>query len=506
MPSASGTGRRRRAAPVKLSQRTKDRAAATKAFLEQKYSRLRSERAAAAQNRAVLEESMAELQLGETEKQRLRSELARQKRRKMTTNDFIPLTIVGKGAFGQVRLVKKRDTGEIFALKTMIKEAMVLKNQVSHVRAERNILATSDTSWLVELHYSFQDAHNLYLVMEFLPGGDLMALLMKEDVLPEKATLFYAAEAVLAIESVHAMGYIHRDLKPDNLLLDWRGHLKLTDLGLCKKIDSEPIPGMDMNMGMGIGKRMKPGSQKPQPRMVGGRYRRDRKLAYSTVGTPDYIAPEVLTQNGYGMGCDWWSLGVILFECLCGYPPFYADKPMQTCRKIMNWRKTLAFPKEYVAKLSPPCIDFVRHLICDTERRLRSKADGVTVPEGRDVATHPWFDGFEWSTVREQKAPYVPPMSERAHQIFEDLKNISHEDPKFPVLLKTITSQFDDFPDEPLPGPSKAQGRSKGRMRNFIGYTYKKPSGAPPTKEILEKAKKLVSPMAPAEDAASSPK
>ena len=398
-------GAGRRAAPVKLSQRTKDRAAATKAFLEQKYSRMGTERAAAAQNRAELEESMAEMQLGESEKQLLRSELSRQKRRKMTTGDFVPLVIIGKGAFGQVRLVKKKDTGEIFALKTMIKEAMVLKNQVHHVRAERNILATADTSWLVELHYSFQDAHNLYLVMEFLPGGDLMALLMKEDILSEAATKFYAAEAVLAIESVHALGYIHRDLKPDNLLLDWRGHLKLTDLGLCKKVDNEPIPGMDMNMGMGITARAAPSNASASRVGPGGRYRRDRKLAYSTVGTPDYIAPEVLTQNGYGMDCDWWSLGVILFECLCGYPPFYADKPMQTCRKIMNWRKTLAFPKEYVAKLSSPCIDFVRHLICDAPRRLRSPTDRVEVPEGRDIGKHPWFDDVGWKTIREQEAP-----------------------------------------------------------------------------------------------------
>ncbi len=128
--------------------------------------------------------------------------------------------------------MRAKEDGRIYAMKTMRKEAMLLKNQAAHVRAERDAMALSENPWVVKLHYSFQDASNLYLVMDLCPGGDLMTLLIKEDVLPEAAVRLYAAEAVMAVDAVHKLGYIHRDLKPDNFLLDWRGHLKLTDLGL----------------------------------------------------------------------------------------------------------------------------------------------------------------------------------------------------------------------------------------------------------------------------------
>ena len=141
--------------------------------------------------------------------------------------------------------MRERFSREVYAMKSMLKEAMIMKNQVGHIRAERDILTESENSWIVTLHYSFQDDRNLYMVMEYLPGGDLMGLLMKEDTFSEQAARFYIAELILAVSSVHALGYIHRDLKPDNVLLDWEGHIKLTDLGLCKKVE--------MNVGVGGG-------------------------------------------------------------------------------------------------------------------------------------------------------------------------------------------------------------------------------------------------------------
>jgi serine/threonine protein kinase len=173
--------------------------------------------------------------------------LQKESRKKINTSDFESLAVIGRGAFGEVRLVRskpKRDEPvEIFALKSMKKEMMVLKNQVGHVRAEREALskASSDNPWLTALHYSFVDETHIYMVMEFLPGGDLMSLLIKEDTFSESVTRFFMAEAAHAISAVHALGYIHRDIKPDNMLLDARGHLKLTDLGLCKKV-GEPSP------------------------------------------------------------------------------------------------------------------------------------------------------------------------------------------------------------------------------------------------------------------------
>ena len=141
----------------------------------------------------------------------------RESRRRLTSSDFEALALIGKGAFGEVRLVRMKDrtsTSPIYAMKSMIKSAMINKNQVGHVRAERDILTESHAQWIVTLHYSFQDEQNLYMVMDYLPGGDLMGLLMKEDTFSETATKFYMAELSLAVACVHALGYIHRDLKP----------------------------------------------------------------------------------------------------------------------------------------------------------------------------------------------------------------------------------------------------------------------------------------------------
>lgn len=192
--------------------------------------------------------------LNDEKKQQLRRHLEheemlvqKESRKKVSVNDFESLAVIGRGAFGEVRLVrskpKREEPVQIFALKSMKKEMMILKNQVGHVRAEREALskASTDNPWLTALFYSFVDETHLYMVMEFLPGGDLMSLLIKEDTFSETVTRFFMAEAAHAISSVHALGYIHRDIKPDNMLLDARGHLKLTDLGLCKKV-GEPSP------------------------------------------------------------------------------------------------------------------------------------------------------------------------------------------------------------------------------------------------------------------------
>ena len=203
--------------------------------------------------------------------------------------------------------MRKKDDGQLLALKAMVKDQMVVKNQVGHVRAERDILSEADNPWLVKLMYSFQDDHHLYLIMEYMPGGDLMALLMKEDILTEEATRIIAAESCLAIQSVHNLGYVHRDLKPDNLLIDHMGHVKLTDLGLCKKTDVPDFGQAGTNGAAGASAAAAAGGAPPPPPPPPGgkRTHRTRAMLYSTVGTPDYIAPEVLSQRGYGKECDW---------------------------------------------------------------------------------------------------------------------------------------------------------------------------------------------------------
>lgn len=163
----------------------------------------------------------------------------RNARKKNSIYQFESLEIIGRGAFGEVRVCRDKETGEIVAVKKMKKDEMHKKNQVLHVKAEQEVLAKASCPWIVELKYSFQDDDYLYLVMEFLPGGDLMSLLMAKDILPENQAKLYAAEMVLAIEAVHELKCIHRDIKPDNVLIGIDGHIKLSDFGLSRQADHE---------------------------------------------------------------------------------------------------------------------------------------------------------------------------------------------------------------------------------------------------------------------------
>lgn len=355
--------------------------------------------------------------------------------KRITVNDFETLTIIGRGAFGQVRVCRKKDDKGVYAMKIMKKNEMLKKNQVAHIRAERDVLALADNPWVVKLHYSFQDEKMLYLVMEYLPGGDLMTILMKYDILTEEQTRFYIAETALAIASVHSLNYVHRDLKPDNILLDRDGHVKLSDFGLCKAFDSGPVPYLEQYQN----EAKRPGNELPSPANSASAAakalkHRNRKLAYSTVGTPDYIAPEVFAQTGYGQECDWWSLGVIMYECLVGYPPFYAEDPMSTCRKIVNWKRSLVFPDE--AKLSPEAKEIIQLMITDSSRRLTFE----------QIKAHRFFRGVDWENIRKTKSPIIPK-----------------------VESEVDTQNFDKFEDIDDAGDDATDDNAA-----FIGYTFKR--------------------------------
>lgn len=440
---------------VRFSGHTLDKATKAKVTLENYYSNLIAQHMERKQRLAKLEESLKEEGLSESQKQEKRNqhaqketEFLRLKRSRLGVEDFEPLKVIGRGAFGEVRLVQKKDTGHVYAMKILRKADMLEKEQVAHVRAERDVLVEADHQWVVKMYYSFQDPINLYLIMEFLPGGDMMTLLMKKDTLSEECTQFYIAETALAIDSIHKLGFIHRDIKPDNLLLDARGHIKLSDFGLCTGLKKSHRTDFYRDLSQA-----KPSDFTSNPmdskRRAESWKRNRRQLAYSTVGTPDYIAPEVFLQTGYGPSCDWWSLGVIMYEMLIGYPPFCSENPQETYRKVMNWRETLTFPPE--VPISEEAKETVLRFCMESDKRLGSSR-GI-----EELRNAPFFNGVDWDHMRERPAA-------------------------IPVDVKSIddTSNFDEFPDVKLEIPSAPvpqDGEVTHKDWVFINYTFKRFEG-----------------------------
>ncbi|KAK3041365.1 hypothetical protein RJ639_002346 [Escallonia herrerae] len=369
--------------------------------------------------RNILEKKLADAEVSEEEQNNLlkylekkETEYMRLQRHKMGADDFEPLTMIGKGAFGEVRICREKTTGHVYAMKKLKKSEMLRRGQASLF--ERNLLAEVDSNCIVKLYCSFQDEEYLYLIMEYLPGGDMMTLLMRKDTLTEDEARFYVGETVLAIE----------DIKPDNLLLDRLGHMKLSDFGLCKPLDCSNLHEKDFSVGNNLSGALQSDGRPVAPKRTQQEQlqhwqRNRRMLAYSTVGTPDYIAPEVLLKKGYGMECDWWSLGAIMYEMLVGYPPFYSDEPMSTCRKIVNWRTHLKFPEE--AKLSPEAKDLISKLLCNVERRLGTKG-------ADEIKAHPWFNGIEWDKLYHIQAAFIPEVNDELDtQNFEKFEEADNQ-------------------------------------------------------------------------------
>ncbi|KAF7846319.1 hypothetical protein BT93_L4624 [Corymbia citriodora subsp. variegata] len=351
--------------PAKYSENILKRGTAAKqlvlAFFQENIERARDRNARAKELDTILHDP----NVSDAQKQREINILASKEARflrfirtRESPQNFSTIKIIGKGAFGEVKLVQRKTDGKIYALKSLIKSEMFKKDQLAHVRAERDILAESkENPWLVKLHASFQDNAYLYMLMEFLPGGDLMTMLIKYEIFSEDITRFYMAEILMAIEAVHKLGFLHRDIKPDNILLDRGGHIKLTDFGLStggrKQHENSYYQALlKSNANDKGGNRNSMAFNEQINLTVSNRgqvntWRKSRRhMAYSTVGTPDYIAPEIFLGQGYTYLCDWWSVGAIMFECLVGWPPFCAEDTHDTYRKIVNWRESLYFPDE----------------------------------------------------------------------------------------------------------------------------------------------------------------
>ncbi|KAJ9137287.1 cAMP-dependent protein kinase type 2 [Pleurostoma richardsiae] len=300
---------------------------------------------------------------------------------KYSLADFDILRTLGTGSFGRVHLVQSRHNQRFYAVKVLKKAQVVKMKQVEHTNDERKMLGEVKHPFLITLWGTFQDARNLYMVMDFVEGGELFSLLRKSGRFPNPVAKFYAAEVTLALEYLHSRNIIYRDLKPENLLLDRHGHLKITDFGFAKRVPDK---------------------------------------TWTLCGTPDYLAPEVVSNKGYNKSVDWWSLGILIYEMLCGYTPFWdSGSPMKIYENILRGKV------KYPAYINQDAQDLLERLItADLTKRLGNLYGG-----SQDVKNHPWFAEVTWDRLsrKDIDAPYTPPVKAGAGD----------------------ASQFDRYPEDP---------------------------------------------------------
>jgi len=322
------------------------------------------------------------------------------KNRDLRIEDFEISTTLGTGTFGRVRQVKlKTDpTKTVYALKMLKKTEILRLNQVEHIKSERAILEEISHPFLVNLKASFQDTKYIYMLFEYISGGELFSRLRKDGRFSNDVALFYGCEIYLAIQYLHKKDIVYRDLKPENLLIDKFGHIKITDFGFAKRIEND--------------------------------------RTYTLCGTPEYLAPEIIkgSKVGYGKSVDWWALGILIFEMLSGYPPFYDNEPVGIYKKIIAG--IIEFPRFFDVKAK----DLIRKLL-NPEISFRM---GVN-DDGESVKKHKWFRGVDWDEVfgRDIPAPWIPVLKNEEDcswfEKYPDSKEAAKE------LPRELNYLFDDF-------------------------------------------------------------
>lgn len=276
-------------------------------------------------------------------------------------SDYEIKQTVGTGSFGRVKLIKRKADNKYFALKILTKADIVKLKQVDHILSEVTILNLIDHPLLIRMYGLAQDERYIYIVMEYISGGELFTYLRTVQSLKNDDAKFYAAQIILMFEHLHSMDIVYRDLKPENLLIDTIGYLKLTDFGFAKKLDGR---------------------------------------TYTLCGTPEYLAPEILLQKGHGKAVDWWCLGIIMYEMIVGIDPFSDDEPMAVYQNILRGR--IKFP----SKFPKDAKSLVKHLlVADLTKRYGNLKGGVN-----DIKGHRWFGAYPWEKVLKRviEAPYVP--------------------------------------------------------------------------------------------------
>ena len=286
---------------------------------------------------------------------------------KLTFDDFDKLKVLGKGSFGEVLLVRLKANNKYYAMKILIKKNVKLRHQESHTRTERDLMVKINCPFIVNIKFAFQDAVNLYIITEFMQGGEMFFHLHREKKFSNEKTKFYIVEIILAIEFLHKNKMLYRDLKPENIMIDSTGHIKLTDFGLSKMV------------------------------------KKAKEKAFTICGTPQYLAPEILSDDGYDNSVDWWSLGCVMYEMLTGGPPFRLPKNSYLTADL--YKKKINFPDYITAEAK----DLIKQLlVANPKRRLGYGQDGA-----KKIKEHQYFCDIDWDDAADRKLtpPFIPELN-----------------------------------------------------------------------------------------------